>query len=242
MTIRDKLSERFLQIYNELDDYMRKNLKVEMFVDHGLLLKQMADKNRVFSEYYKDLKTFADMRNLLVHNPYKGSADPILIPHEYIVNRYEYIKNQVIHPRKALSIAVPAHLIYTTTLSDNALKVIETMNQKTYTHVPVLDEKKMIGIFSENTILSYLSHHKEALILKDMKIEEFKDFIPLNKHLSETFEFVGRHALLLDVEELFRKNLALRKRVGMVFITNSGKKDEELLGILTSWDIAGKEI
>ena len=239
---KDSLSERFIAIYNELDDYMRKNLKVEVYVDHSMLLRQISDKNRIFSEFYKDLKTFADMRNILVHNPYKGNADPILIPHQYIVDRYEYIKNQVIHPKKALSIAVPANLIYTTTLEANALDVMQAMNEKVYTHVPVLKNKKMIGIFSENTILSYLSSHKEALILKDMKIKEFEDFIPLDKHLSENFEFIGRDSLLVEVEELFRKNLANRRRVGMVFITNSGKKEEDLLGLLTSWDIAGKVV
>ncbi len=240
--MNNNLSEKFLQIYNELDDYMRKQLKAEIYIDHSTLLRQMADRNRIFSDFYKDLKMFADMRNLLVHNPYKGNADPLLAPHEYIVNKYEDIKNQVLHPKKALSIAIPANLIYTTTLETNALKVMQTMNEKVYTHVPVLDGKKMIGVFSENTILSYLSDHKEALILKDMKIKEFEDFIPLDKHLSENFEFVGRHTLLIEVEELFRKNLVNRRRIGMVFITNSGKKDEELLGLLTSWDIAGKEI
>jgi len=239
--MKKNLSEKFLQIYNEIDDYMRKQLKVEQYMDHGMLLRQMADKNRVFSEYYRDLKTFADIRNLLVHNPYKASADPILIPHEYIVNKYEEIKNQVLHPKKALSIAVPRSAIYTTTLEDNALDVMQTMNDKVYTHVPVIENNKMVGVFSENTILSYLSHHKEALIFKDMKIKEFAEFIPLEKHLSESFEFVDRNALLIDVEELFRKGLVNRKRIGMVFITNSGKKDEELLGLLTSWDIAGKE-
>lgn len=240
--MKNNLSEKFLQIYNELDDYMRKQLKTEQYVDHGMLLRQMADKNRIFAEYYRDLKTFADMRNLLVHNPYKANADPMLIPHEYIVNRYEEIKNQVLHPKKALSIAIPARLIYTTALEDSALDVMQAMNDKVYTHVPVLEGKKMVGVFSENTILSYLSHHKEAIILKDMKVKEFAEFIPLEKHLSESFEFVGRDALLIDVEELFKKALIGRRRIGMVFITNSGKKDEELLGLLTSWDVAGREV
>ena len=239
---KNNLSEKFVQVYNELDDYMRKNLRADVYVDHSTLLRQMADKNRIFQDFYKDLKMFADMRNLLVHNPYKGNADPILVPHKYIVEKYEDIKNQVLYPKKALAIAIPANLIYTTTLDDNALEVMRTMNEKVYTHVPVLENKKMAGVFSENTILSYLSHHKEALILKDMKIGEFSEFIPIDKHLSETFEFVNRHALLIEVEELFRKNLAQRRRIGMVFITNSGKKDEDLLGIITSWDIAGKEI
>ncbi len=238
--MKNNLSEKFLQIYNELDDYMRKQLKIEQYVDHGMLLRQMADKNRVFSEYYKDLKTFADMRNLLVHNPYKANADPILIPHEYIVNKYEEIKNQVLHPKKAMSIAIPIRLIYTTTLEDSAMEVMQTMNDKVYTHVPVIENNKMVGVFSENTILSYLIHHKDAIIMKDTKIEEFKDFIFIDKHTSEHFIFVPKDTLLIEVEEIFHKGLVNKKRIAVVYITENGKPEEGLLGMLTAWDIAGK--
>lgn len=241
MASKDNLSEKFLQIYNELDNYMRKKLKAENFVDHGVLLKQMADQSRVFSEFYKDLKTFADMRNLLVHNPYKASADPILIPHRYVVEKYEEIKNKVMYPRKAISIAIPREVVYTTTLDDSAWEVMQEMNDKVYTHVPVMDGDKMIGVFSENTILSYLVHNKDSIIMQDAKISEFKDFVPLGKHPSEYFEFVGRNALLVEVEEIFRKGLIDRRRVAVVFITENGKPDEKLLGLITAWDIAGKD-
>lgn len=241
MASKDNLSEKFLQIYNELDNYMRKKLKVENFVDHGILLKQMVDQSRVFSEFYKDLKTFVDMRNLLVHNPYKGSADPILIPHRYIVEKYEEIKNKVMYPRKAISIAIPREVVYTTTLDDSAWEVMQTMNDKVYTHVPVMNGDRMIGVFSENTILSYLVHNKDSIIMQDAKISEFKDFVPLDKHPSEHFEFVGRNSLIIEVEEIFRKGLISRKRIAVVFLTENGKPDEKLLGLITAWDIAGKD-
>ena len=74
-----------------------------------------------------------------------------------------------------------------------------------------------------------------------MLIEEFRDFIPLEKHTSEYFEFVGRNALLSDVENLFRIGLKARKRIAVVFITEKGKQSEKILGIITAWDIAGKQ-
>lgn len=236
-----KLSEKFLQIYNELDDYMRKKLHSEQYTDHSTLLRQMTDINSVFKDYYKDLKMFADMRNILVHNPYKGEADPIFMPNEKIIEIYENIKNLVLYPKKALSIAISRKFIYTTTLESNALEVMQIMNDKVYTHVPVMEGEEMIGVFSENTLLSYLARNKDAIILKDMKIEEFKDFIPLNNHLSEHFEFVGRNALLVEVEQVFRRGLINRKRIAVVYITESGRPQEKLLGMITAWDIAGKK-
>jgi CBS domain-containing protein len=114
------------------------------------------------------------------------------------------------------------------------------MNDKVYTHVPVIENNKMVGVFSENTILSYLVHHKDAIIMKDTKIEEFKDFILIDKHTSEHFIFVPKDALLIEVEAIFHKGLVNRKRIAVVYITENGKPEEGLLGMITAWDIAGK--
>ena len=219
---------------------MRGILNSQDYVDHGVLLRQMSERNRLFSDYYKDLKLFAELRNLLVHNPYPDRANPLIIPHEYITQKYEEIKNSIMRPKKAIDIAVRRELIYTTTLDANAVDVMAEMDDKTYTHVPVIEQDKMIGVFSENTILAYLVDHKDAIIMKDTKVSEFKEFIGLDSHKSEYFEFVSRNTLLAEVEALFQEGLHERKRIAVVYITEHGERDEKLLGMITAWDVAGK--
>lgn len=237
----EDLSERFIKIYNELDDFIRKKLNAEEYEDHASLLRVISTQNKLIYSFYKDLKMFSQIRNLLVHNPYKNKAKQLLYPDPYVVQMYEDIKNKIISPQKALAIAIKREQIFTITLKDNVIKVMGTMNEKTYTHVPVIEDESMIGIFSENTILSYLVNNKDSIITNDLLIEEFRDFIPLEKHSSENFEFVGRSAFLSEVEEIFKRSLKKRKRVGVVFITETGKQSEKLLGMITAWDIAGKE-
>lgn len=219
---------------------MREKLKAESYADHATLLRMMSDEDRVFAEYYKDLKVFARLRNLLIHNPYGKNAEPIFVPHEYVLKRYKSIVKKVLNPQRAFSICVRREFIYTAKLSDNALDVMSVMNNKTYTHVPIMDNDKMIGIFSENTLLSYVSHHKDSLIMKDMKVEEFKRFIPLNSHPSEYFEFVSRDVLVVDVEDVFKKGLRAHKRIAVVFITQDGRPDQKMLGMMTAWDLVGR--
>ncbi len=219
---------------------MRRILNAQDYIDHGALLRQMSDKNRLFSASYKDLKLFAELRNLLVHNPYPDRANPLIILHEFIIKKYEEIRDAALHPKKAIDIAVRREFIYTTTLLANSIEVMQEMNDKTYTHVPVMDGDKMIGVFSENTILSYLVHNKETIIMKDTKISEFKEFIGLDKHKSEYFEFVPRNTLLVEIEALFQEGLRERKRIAVVYITEHGERDEKLLGMITAWDVAGK--
>jgi CBS domain-containing protein len=150
-------SEKFITIYNELDTYMRKVLNIDESVTHSELIRIMSKKNKVFKRDFDDLKAFSRLRNAIVHNPDNRNANPIAEPHDYIVNKYEDIKNKVINPPVALNtIAIKSKDIFTTTMDANALNVMQEMNRNSYTHVPVVQDGKLIGVFSENTVFSYL--------------------------------------------------------------------------------------
>ncbi len=230
-------SDKFVALYNQLDAYMRSQLQVERYVDHSTLLREMSQKNRVFSDYLQDLRMFADVRNMLVHNPYKKDADPLIFPHAYIVKRYEEIINLVLHPPKALSVAIPRTIIFTATLESLIQELMNTMAEKNYTHIPIIKDDRMIGIFSENTLLSYLVTNQEGIILKDATVADFIEFIKIEKHINEYFEFVSRSTLLSEVEEIFHKGLVDKKRIAVVYITETGKNTEKILGMITPWDI-----
>jgi len=230
-------TQKFIDLYNSLDDYMRKYLRAERHVDHSSLLYAMIDKNRIFSAYSKDLRMFAEIRNMLVHNPYPQEAKPLLYPHEYIVKKYEEILALILFPQKALSVAVPSPKIYKTTLSANAQELMEVMVKNNFTHIPVIENDSLVGIFSENTLLSYVVSNKECIILPDTLVKEFEEFVYLDKHMNEIFEFVSRNTLLSDVEELFNKGMKAGKRIAVVFVTEHGKSAEKILGMITPWDL-----
>lgn len=73
----------------------------------------------------------------------------------------------------------------------------------------------------------------------DVLIKEFEEFIPIDKHESECFEFVSKKALVIDIENIFQIGLKDQKRISVVFITENGKPKEKILGMITAWDLAG---
>ncbi|NLO87891.1 MAG: CBS domain-containing protein [Firmicutes bacterium] len=232
-------AEAFLAVYNELDRYMRVKLGKENWVSHPSLLREMAKTDKLFKLYHDLLCDMAELRNAIVHNPHSGKIEPIAEPHAEIVKLYTDIKEAVLHPPLALeTIAVPRRDIYTTTMDANARSVMQTMIENSYTHVPVLQGETLAGVFSENTVFSYLARHHICALDRDICIGEFAEFIPLNKHVSERFEFVPRKATVADVEELFAEEIKDQKRLAAVFITETGKAGEKILGLVTPWDLA----
>lgn len=233
-------SDKFIAIYNEIDRFMRKALKADDKVSHSSLVYEIAKVNRVFSYYKEDLLSYARLRNAIVHNPDKKDADPIAEPHDFIINKYDGIKGKVLNPAKAIdTIAIKAGEIFTTNLEASTIDVMKIMNDNIYTHVPVIENGILIGVFSENTIFSYMATNGDIILEKDVRISEFKDFIPIAKHQSEFFEFISRDSTIIDVEGLFQKDLQDKKRLAVVFITQNGAPNEKILGMITAWDIAG---
>ena len=240
MNSRDTNASKFLAAFNELEAYMRHALNLDDHVPHTKLVSEMAKKNKIFLKKKEDLISFNDLRNAIVHNPKKKEFDPIAEPHDNIVKFYVELLNEVTKPPVALkTIAVCAKDIYTISMDDIALNVIKDMNKYTYTHVPVIEEGNLIGVFSENTIFSYIASNEDVLVEKDAPVREFSNFIPLDKHEREYFEFISKDALIIDIEEKFQKGLKDKKRLATIFITETGSKKEKLLGLVTAWDLAG---
>ena len=84
---------------------------------------------------------------------------------------------------------------------------IRDRNKYAYTHVPIIEEGRFVGVFSENTVFSYIVNSMDCLLAKDAKIRDFSDFIPIDRHESESFAFVSRDTLVIDIEDMFAKEL-----------------------------------
>ncbi len=233
---------QFLMTYNELDKYLRRALNRGIGTSHSQLIDMMSRKNKMFTRHRDDLRAFARLRNVIVHNPDCRVAEPIAEPHDYIVKKYENIKNELFNPPIALNtIAVPSRDIFTTTMDARALRVMKNMDENAFTFVPVVQGRKMLGIFSESTVFSYLVKNQIFAIDENVLIKEFSRFIPIDAHENEYFEFVPKNTLVIDIETLFQRGLKNNKRISVIFITERGKQEEEILGLITPWDLVGFE-
>jgi len=120
------------------------------------------------------------------------------------------------------------------------MEIMHEMNKNNFTHVPIMENGIMVGVFSENVIFSFLVKNEIALIEKNKKISEFVEFLPLDGHPGEYFHFIPRNSLIIDVQNIFKNQLAGNKRLGALYITENGNQNEIILGMLTAWDIVGK--
>ena len=63
-------------------------------------------------------------------------------------------------------------------------------------------------------------------------------FLSCDRHTAEEFRFVLKNDPISHLRHLCAEALNNHERIGMFFVTENGKENESLLGILTVWDIA----
>lgn len=227
-------TEEFLDLYKQLEQFA---IKRYGYPDDGKAISSL-EKRPEFRKVKTELQYCREVRNLLQHKP-KIEKSFAVAPSEQMVSLLKSTIHKVKNPPKAKDIAIPITSVLYKTMNDFVKPTMIEMQKKVYTHVPILRNGVVVGVFSENTVFSYLIDEEIVGIEDQMRFQDLRDYLPADKHSSESFRFVRQDMLVENINVLFEKALEKQDRIGLVFITKTGKANEPLLGIITAWDVAG---
>jgi len=226
-------TEEFLKIFNELEAYLRKLVNEPRYNPFKNLINEAKKKNPAVGEYANDLWEFAELRNGLVH----AARDKILAEvNDTGLCLIKEISQKIKCPPTAFDIATKS--VHVCQMDDHLLSEIKIMKEKIFTHVPVYEGNRFIGILSESSIFNWQCETtKENFISQDMKVRDIKKFLDINNRLNEYFEFVSKGTNAYLIKQWFTEAIKKNKRLGAVFVTENGKQDGKMLGIITAWDL-----
>lgn len=227
-------TEIFLDKYRQLESAIRAEYRIDSNTSPVYYLMNSPS----FRSIRAELDYCREVRNLLSHTP-KINQGFGVEPSKELITLLDETIHKIQNPVRARQIAIPRGSVLCKSLDDFVLPTMREMDEKVYTHVPILQNDVVCGVFSENTVLSYLVDEEIVCIDKTMRFSDLTNYLPLDKHRAESFRFASINAPIGEISELFERALKDTDRIGMVFLTSNGKPNEKLLGILTAWDIAG---
>ncbi len=233
-------AEQFVQIYNQIDDYMRKRLGHDSNDgSYASRIRYLAKRDSSFRKYLDILISYGELRNAIVHDFGRDEYRIIAEPYTEEVERYRKIKDTVMAPVLAFDdITLKANVLFSISPEDKVSYVVSVMDKRNFNYAPILHNGKVIGIFSPETIFAYLADQGEIKNADQMMVKELEIYTNLTSKRLESFLFVPKEATVVDVEEHFTQNHPKKQRLGVIFITEHGQADEELLGMITIWDLA----
>ncbi|MGN0488178.1 MAG: CBS domain-containing protein [Ruminococcus sp.] len=189
-----------------------------------------------YQRFRDDIKYCQDVRNLLNHKKKLNNSfavEPNQQMIDFIDNLIERIKKRA----KCNDIQIKICDIFWKSIDGNVKDTMKAMRDNLYTHIPILDNGVVIGVFDENSVFNYLAEEEIVAIDDDLTFEEIKNYISLEGREMEEFLFFKTNSYVEELENEFEKSLKRGKRIGIAFLTQNGKANEKLQGIITPWDI-----
>ena len=225
-------TDQFLDLYKKLENTANTHYHIR---GSGSAIAKL-QRRQEFSNIHQELDYIRDVRNLLTHRPRIGEFYAVE-PTDAMLSLLEKLIDRLEHPLSAIRIAVPLEDVLSASLDSPVLDSLEKMYKRAFSHMPILEDGKVVGVFSGSSLMNCVLY-KHIMFSGDLKFRDIKDTFTFDQHPSETFRFVSRDTLVSDISDMFDEALQQEERIGMIFVTENGKSDEELLGIITAWDVA----
>ena len=231
-------AEYFLELYRRLEEALRQ--KGFQNGRSSVVLQFMSTKEG--SRFKEILNPCREMRNILSHCP-DIEGEPPLTPSEGAVTSLEKVVTYLEHPPLALNSAVKKPALITSDLDTSVYKLMKTMQTTGYSHIPVLENHKLIGVFSISTIFSHILDCRTIILDESTTLRVFSDYLDPEHHVCESFAFASPDTTMYQAELLLEnKGGPKHKRPAALFITTDGTPNGNLLGMLTPWDLLGSDI
>jgi len=220
--------DRFLAAFNTIEKFLRKEYgrrREDGFAEcvDKLVLEIGSNESTDF------LGEAAQLRNVLVHTyrtPYRYIAAPTL----EVVEKLETTNKDLRHPQRVGQKF--AKRVEVVSIGDSIESVLHKIDKYEISQFPVYDGTAFKGLLTENGITRWLARHVAQESLIELKDETVHSALREEENRS-AYKFVSANLWLAVARREFADNRLLEA----LLITQTGKNAEELVGIMTRWNV-----
>jgi hypothetical protein len=231
------LSTRFVDIYRNIETALEQRLSGRPRRHTSAIMEYLQDPES--RPVRADLDVAREIRNIIMHNADESGA-PVISPSQGITDSLANVLDYIKDPPLALTFATLAADMLTARINDQALPLMRAMRKRGFSHTPIMDGERLIGVFSSQSLMAFISDNPGSVIDADSRVQMFEQYLPIENHLPEQYIFMDEGATYADVKQAFENKRGRNSRLAAVFITRQGGADEPPLGMITPWDVLGR--
>ena len=236
ITEQDKKQRQdFIDIFKEVEVFLREEAWVPNAIWFWEILRNIL-RNRsksayIISQYKDEFNLFVERRNSYSHQNWQN-----YIPSEWAIEIFKKIRDKIIKPKTIYEFVKETNnMVFSCEKKDKLKDVLSIMQEKTYTHVPVISDWEFVWLLSESSICERLNNNIDqdwSIIIDDAIVAD----VNLNPR-NDNYIIDKRNTPLHVVLETFDDYIDKWERLWAIFITNLWKRNEELDWVITAWDI-----
>jgi hypothetical protein len=229
------LNERFVRIFEEMKSEI--NRLAGRQESYEMQLDLAAERSRQVARHRSLLRYVRDVRNAIQHPRHATPGHAVLISENFL-KEVEGVLNSLKNPPRARTMCIPVGSLFTASLSSRIGNVAEEMRRRRFSHVPILDERRIVlGVFNEAAIFDYFWTDEILDASRDIQIAGIINHCKLDAGHTEVFDFVRPSTTQDELIAAFTGIKSESARVGAIFVTPSGTANEPITGMLTPWDV-----
>lgn len=232
----DKL-KTFMDTFQKLESFLRVEYEKGTYREStfmGTLFRVRGKKeNKIIAnpKYFIILQQAAQLRNIIVHNT------EVAEPTDIFLDKFVRIVERIVHPPKVMEAMIPVSKIRRVSPAEKIGKTMDMMEAYGFSKIPVFENERLIGVFTEKAFYYHLSANLSATVSRDMHISDLMKAIDLDGNPAQYFAFISRKADVIEAMQMFRHDFLGKNKLEMLFVTENGIKGEKILGILTLPDL-----
>ncbi len=230
----------FLRKYNELDALIGDKFNREDDDSSIYFLINKYRKSRIEIEriYSNKLDSVRRIRNLMVHE--SGIIDTLFDVSDDVIAFLDELISYLRNPVRARDVMTPTKKLILGKEEDSISLLIKKMIEDGISNIPVVnDQNIVIGIFNSDVLLDL--HLNNVHLDKNSKIKDIKDYIALESQLNLRFIFVTKEYEIDVLNDYFSMSKEVyKKRLPAIFVSENGKQNSPLLGVISPIDLIRK--
>ena len=219
---------QFLERYREIEEWALNNLNVTEMKE----LEQMPQ----YKSLRSNLAFCRVLRNLLSHYDWsKAGNDLVIVTDQTLrqVNNLYYSLN----PQTLMRVAIRAGQIFAPAPTDSVLAAVKVMQRNDYSYIPIVENHQIVGVFSTKTIMRLVAEKSSLAFSESLTFKDIMDYIRLVDESNAHYGFINPNTTVEDVSLKFQRSKTRRVRLDMLFITDNGRSDGQLQGMVTPVEI-----
>ena len=223
-------AQQFIQLYNQLSRYLREHSDSDSNLPFYQLIRVVATTNSTVRRYLADLKEYGDLRNAIVHNQ-TYPQEVIAEPTEATIAQFTRIVTSITAPKRVIPTFQRTVRVFSP--EDSLLEALNYLKNNEFSQV-IVQSRVGLSLLSIEGIALWLATVAQA----EMNVANVTVGDALAHEHPDNVLFMARNALVDDAREAFSTTLDRpHPRLLAIVITNTGKRTEQPLGVITPWDL-----
>lgn len=228
----DQNSSKFLAYFVDVEEWLKHETGLSEKDEFGKVLHESSRRGLISRHQHTDLQRLSHLRNFIVHH--HNDAAPLASPTENSLSKIARLSELIMNPPKLYSLAEKD--VAFGHPDDPLGKCIRVMHDRLFSQLPIHDGRVFVGLLTADTISRWLASvfpGDGEGIVEEQTVRE----VMSHQDDTQNHVFVARNLTVAEALRKFSTYQQRGRRLEAVLMTQNGKPDESLLGIITIYDI-----